>query len=117
MSDQNGNILDLRALEGEVAGRIQLRDGVHDVLALNADQYQQLATMDESNSVERLYDVAAACVPTLGADRVRTQGIKFAKAITVLAGQGIDAVQAMFPNANGPENESSTSPGSSPETA
>lgn len=106
--------LDLRGLKNQIAGTIQLDDEhTHVVLKLNGEQYQLLTLegADEATAVAHVYQVAGECVPSLGLAGAKQLHKDVIKAIITLAGQGIEAVEALFPNVKSPESGNSTSPG------
>lgn len=115
MPTDSGKILDLRALQHEIAGRVELADGVHEVRKLNVAQYQATLAIDHqgdpSAALEASVQLVAEIVPGLPVERVRQLPPAVLAAIIALATQGVAAVEALLPNAPSPENPSSTSPG------
>lgn len=111
MSGGNGKVLDLRALQNQIAGKIELNEGVHDVRKFTADQYQLAIkpALDPAENVERAVRLVLECVPTLAEAQVRKFDAAMLTAICTLASQGVAAVEQMFPNAASPEPP--TSPG------
>jgi hypothetical protein len=112
MSD-NGKVFDLRTLKNRVAGTMRVDDDhTHDVLKLNGEQYKLLKESDSSNSVERIYTIVGEIVPTLSAGAVMKLTLDEAQAILTYAGQGIAAVEALYPpNSSSPEKGASISLG------
>lgn len=102
MSEQQP--FDLRRVRNRVAGRVVAGDGSeHDVLQLTSVQYQ-----DMRSGKGDIFAIARQSIPTLPADYAMFADE--ANAILSIATSGIGAVETMFPNGNGPENDS-TSPG------
>lgn len=110
MSD-NGKVLDLRSLQNAIAGKIEIKEGRHDVLRFNAEQYQIALNLqtDPMLAIERTVALVVEIVPTLTVEQVRKQDPLVLQAIITLASQGIAAVEKLFPNAASPET--STFPG------
>lgn len=104
-------VFDLRARRNPVAGQIRITDDerLHDVLKLNGLQYQRLEAIQDTDPATLLYELAHECVPSLTREEVLALDRDLVGAILVLAGQGIAAVEQLFPNAESPEPP--TSPG------
>lgn len=101
MSDQ---VFDLRKIRNRVAGRVTIADGSeHDVIQLQSVQYQDLRSGQGD-----IFSIARMSIPTLPVGYVMFT--EEANAIISIATSGVSAVENMFPNGNGPENDS-TSPG------
>jgi hypothetical protein len=91
------------------AGVIEIDGKKHDVLKLNGRQRQRIVSAD-TPLVPDAYEVVAELVPTLAADGGHLAlDADQVNAILLLAGQGLAAVEAMFPNGASPETP--TSPG------
>jgi hypothetical protein len=104
-------ILRVAEIQAEVVGQMESHTGaVHDVRPLTFDTYQRLTAADATaNSLLELRACVEAVVPTLTTEEVGQLTAASAQAILTLAGAGIEAVEAMFPNAVRPETPS-TSP-------
>lgn len=103
-------VFDLRAHRDPVAGTIVANDGnPYDVFKFNGDQFQRVSQFDETTPVPALYDLVGEVVPTLSKDELLKLDKEQCHQILVLAGQGIEAVEALFPNVESPERQ--TSPG------
>lgn len=106
-------VIDLRSIQNEIAGRIELNEGAHDVRRLNVGQYQAAMAIgqDGQTALDVSVQLVTEIVPTLPEAQVRKLPPQALAAIIALASQGIEAVEALLPNAPSPENPSSTSPG------
>jgi tRNA U55 pseudouridine synthase TruB len=108
-------VIDLRSLQNEIAGKIELNDGVHEVRRLNVGQYQAAMRInleqitDPATALELSIDIASEVVPTLSREQVAQLAPAVLTAIVAFASQGIDAVERLFPNVRSPEPP--TSPG------
>ncbi len=108
MSD--GKVFDIDRLQNAVAGTIKV-DGVpHAVLQITGAQQQSFRAARAGEAGERMYEIVAACVPTLTHERVLAFNRDQVAAIFGVSGAGVAAVEALFPpNVESPAT--STSPG------
>lgn len=103
-------VLRIAELRAVVVGQIEDSSGkLHDVLSINLQQYQAFRKPPEGqDDFELMREIVSQLVPTLPAEELGKLNVEGGKAITALAGGGIEVVEEMFPNAVGPA--SSTSP-------
>lgn len=112
MSSDNGKVIDLRAIQNPIAGKVQLSDGVHEVRKFNAEQYQlamRLTGADPEAILDLSVKLVAESMPTVPIAQVQKFGPELLTTLITLASQGVEAVEAAFPNAGSPEPP--TSPG------
>lgn len=106
-------MVSIEELRNPVAGVIEVNGEPYNVLKFRGHQYQEAASFDGETSMMRFYELVAKVVPSLPWDAVLEFDAAQCAALLVMAGQGIAAVERLFPNAVSPDG-GSTSPGSSP---
>lgn len=109
MSDKK--VFDLSARRDPVAARVQLEpEGEsYAVLKPNGFQYERIGQLTDESPMTDLYALAKEFIPSAPSDSIMRLNRDEVKQIILLAGQGIEAVQALFPNGSSPEPP--TSPG------
>lgn len=104
-------VLSITSLRDPVAGQVEI-DGVeYDVLKFNRDQYAVINSWDNETPVTESYALVAVIVPTMPDTVLGKLNKPEVRAILAMAGSGIEAVEALFPNAISPATTASTSPG------
>lgn len=106
--------IDLRSLQNAIAGTVELNGGVYQVRKLNVVQYKAALAIHRATDPDVMMDGTVQLVAEITgmpvADVAMLPGEVLA-AIIALAMQGVEAVEALLPNAASPESSSSTSPG------
>lgn len=100
-------VFDLTAHCDPVAGIIKVKDISYDVLKFNGLQYQQVQLMSNNTPVSEMYDLVAAVVPSLPDSERMTFDRDMCGLVLMMAGQGVEAVERLFPNAPSPETSTS----------
>lgn len=101
---------DLRARRNPVAGEITGVDGKdYQVLKFTGEQYELASQMGEATPATFLYELVGEVVPTMPKEERLKLLKEECQQILIIAGQGIEAVEALFPNELSPEPP--TSPG------
>lgn len=101
---------DLRAHRSPVAGTITGLDGKdYEVQKFTGLQYQQAAQIGDATPATALYDLAAEVVPSMPREELNRLFKEDIQKILLCAGQGIEAIEALFPNESSPATP--TSPG------
>lgn len=105
-------VLRIAELRNAVAGQIEDSTGrLHDVRQIDLETYQAFKNPpDGVDEFEYIFEVAKKLVPSLPLEELQSLGLEAARAITMMAGGGIDLVEAQFPNAVRPATAVSTSP-------
>jgi hypothetical protein len=101
--------ISLTSVRNPVAGFVELNKKKYNVLKFTGDQYKRVEAATDATPVTRLYELAAEVCPTMPAkvlDKCNRDEIGI---ILLVAGRGIAAVKALFPNVESPETP--TSPG------
>ena len=113
MSTNGKKILRIDALKNTVAGVLEIDGAEHNVLQPTLRAQQVVLALQESATSENLAELLKAVrqvVPSLSDEQFESLNTDQALAIMTLAGGNIEAVEKAFPNAVGPESNS-TSPG------
>ncbi len=102
-------ILDLGQIRNR-SGRVRLEDGTqHDVFPTKGRTYRGLRAATKEEAVDKVYAAAKECIPSATAEQIDELTLEQANAVLAIAGAGIAAVEALYPNAVSPAT--STSPG------
>lgn len=99
----------ISATREPVAGFVEIDGTEYDVLKLNGDQFERVEKFGDTTPVTDLFKMAQEVCPSMPADVLKKQDRDSVGVILLLAGQGIAAVRALFPNVESPEPP--TSPG------
>lgn len=106
---QHKKVLRARDLRDVVAGEYEDNDGyTHVVRSMDFDTFQALQSKpDDVDDFAHLKGIVRQLVPTLSESELGKVTFDGAKAITTLASVGIEAVEALYPNAVGPASQTS----------
>lgn len=102
-------ILRIDVLRSRIVGEIEIDGASHNVKPMTFAAHQTLEGADDRSSIAAMRDAVRLVVPTLSDEQLASLDADIGKAILTLAGAGIEAVEALFPNAVSPEGP--TSPG------
>lgn len=96
-------VISITHLRERVAGRMEINGAEHDVRQVTAGVYQSLKGAAPSENMDAIIASVREVVPTLTPEEVAKLTRDQMEAILMCAGGGIERVEAMFPNAVGPE--------------
>ena len=109
MPNEPKKIVRIDTIRATIVDEIEVDDAMYPVHQLTIGTHQRLAEAEAGNDYAVIRQAVKDVVPTLPDEKLARLTVDHAKAILFLAGSGIAAVEAMFPNVVSPE--SPTSPG------